>query len=197
MAELIQLYASAPPDVAERLRIGSMLLQYGATSESAQIFQDLLHRAPQNADVHRGMAEVDFAQRDYVAARHEFQRAIRLNAADTASREGLVQTNAVIDMNGSLPGISSAERVRRSENLLNRVIADLEKCAGERIADRAADFDAARQLLSGKNSVPNDDRTLELQTMAQKLWSLRQPLCGNVAAPDKPVDLILAGLANE
>jgi tetratricopeptide (TPR) repeat protein len=197
VAELIQLYASAPPDVAERLRIGSMLLKYGATSESAQIFQDLVKRAPQNSEVHRGMAQVNFAERDYVAARHGFQRALRINSADTASRDGLAQTNAVIDMNGSLPGISSAERVRRSENLLNRVLADVERCSGERMADRAADFDAARQLLSLKTSTPNDDRTLALQTMAQKLWALRQPLCGSNAAPDKPVELILAGLGNE
>lgn len=196
VAELLQLYASAPPDVRERSNIGTLLLKYGATSESAQVFRDLVRSNPQNAAVHRGLAEVDFAEADYVAARHEYQRALRLDSNDAVSRENLANTNVVIDIDASLPGISSAERVRRSENLLSRVLSDLEKCAGERITERAAQVDAARLLLNGKPEI-TDERVSALQNTAQQLWALRPVLCGTNAAPDKPAELVLSKVANE
>jgi tetratricopeptide (TPR) repeat protein len=196
VGELIQLYATTPPGLPERNQIGLLLLKYSATSEAAQIFRDLLKAYPQSPVAHRGMAQVDFAQNDFVSARHEYQRAIRLDSNDEASHQGLQLTNTVIDLDGSLPDISSAERLRRNTNLLARVLDDLEKCAGERISERGTEVEAARSLLR-LPATSNDDKSLALQAQARRLWALRPELCGKSAPPDAPVDLILGRTTNE
>ena len=127
-AELIQLYASAPPDPKERAKIGFLLLNNGATSEAAQIFRDLTHQAPQDADAHLGLGKVDLASGDFIEARHEFQRALRLDPHNQDAAKSLALTNQIIDIDPALPSITSAEVLRRSQNLLTTVLDDLRAC---------------------------------------------------------------------
>lgn len=129
IAELMQLYSSASPsDAKEIVEIGSLLLHTGAISEASQVFHDLAKDSPRNADARRGLGEVAFSNGDYVAARHEFQRAQRLAPDDQQSAQALTLTNEVIELDPALPHISLAERLRRSENLLIRVLKDLQGC---------------------------------------------------------------------
>lgn len=129
VAELMQLYSNAPEwDKAQIADIGFLLLKTGATSEASEVFRDLAKSAPKDADARRGLGAVAFNNGDFVAARHEFQRALRLKPTDEQSGELLGLTNEVIDLHPGLPHISSAERLRRSSNLLMRVIKDLQAC---------------------------------------------------------------------
>ncbi|MBV8072874.1 MAG: tetratricopeptide repeat protein [Acidobacteriaceae bacterium] len=128
IAELMQLYSDAPQSAQERARIGSLLLSNGATSEALRVFQDLAHQQPANAGARVGLAEVYFASGDFISARHEYQHAERLSPHDHQITESLALTNEVIDMDPDLPSISGAERFRRSQNLLSRVVKDLRQC---------------------------------------------------------------------
>ena len=139
IAELMQLYTNLPvQDIAQKLKVGFLLLANGATSEASRIFQDLVKQAPQNAEAHRGLGEAHFSNGDYVSARHELQRALRLNPNNKESMQTLSVTNDVIDMDPALPYIGGFEQVRRSRNLLSRVIKDIEECdPGSGAADSA------------------------------------------------------------
>jgi tetratricopeptide (TPR) repeat protein len=186
VGELIQLYASSPPDAREREKIGFTLLQYGGTSEAGRIFSELVRIYPQQPAARRGMAEVEFASGDYIAARHDFQRALRLDPNDHDSATQLALTNAVIDMDAGLPGISAAER--------RRVLKDLSACPGG--ADFAQQVNAAQAMLS-KRVRTSDDVNLQLQQAAQDLWKQREKACGAAVVQDQAVDLVLARTANE
>jgi tetratricopeptide (TPR) repeat protein len=194
VGELIQLYASSPPDPQEREKIGFLLLQYGGTSEARRIFAELVRIYPQQAAARRGMAEVEFAAGDYIAARHDFQRALRLDPNDHDSVTQLALTNAVIEMDAGLPGISAVERRRRSENLLRRVLKDLLPCMGA--ADFAQQVNAAQTMLT-KRIKKSDDVSLQLQQAAQELWKQRGKVCSTAIVQDPAMDLVLARNANE
>jgi tetratricopeptide (TPR) repeat protein len=194
VGELMQLYANLPrQDVTQKLKVGFLLLANGATSEASRIFQDLANDAPPNSDVRRGLAEVEFATGDYVTARHEFQRALKLAPHDPEGTKGLALTNEVIDMDAALPYITSAEQMRRNRNLLSRVIKNVEEC--RRGAGDSPSLDDARKLLS---RIPKgEDPAFALQTTAAKLWTDRASFCGTAVPQDRALGTVLTRLGRE
>ena len=180
VGELMTMYANAPADTNLRLRIGFDLLKRSATSEGMQVFRDLARTAPRNPQAHRGLGEAYLTSGDFVSARHEFERALRLDPKDRASADSLSQTNSIIEMDPEMPSLTSAERYRRSQNLLRRVLADLGPCSS---AGANAQVEAAKDLLSGKG--PREpDAELKMQNSAVALWNMRTTLCGS----DKPMN---------
>jgi tetratricopeptide (TPR) repeat protein len=194
VGELMQLYANLPrQDVDQKLKVGFLLIANGATSEASRIFDDLVRQAPQNSEVLRGSAEVNFAAGDFVTARHEFQRALKLVPHEPDATRGLALTNDVIDMDAALPYITTAEQMRRNKNLLSRVVKNLEEC--RRGAGNSIRLDDARKLLS---HIPQDeDPAFVLQTTAAKLWTDRASFCGTIAPQDRALDTVLTRLGRE
>ena len=199
VGELIQLYASAPPDPQERSKIGFLLIRYGAISEAEQVFRNLERTYPQLVDSHRGLGLVYFASGEYVAARHEFQHALHLSPKDKETTELLAEANLAIDLDPLQAGISSAERRRRSANLLNRVITTLADCWVQRVPSPTAQhqLDEARNVLAGRHST-DEDFSLTLQRAAGQLWQNRASFCPATNAPaDRVVDLAVQRIGYE
>lgn len=185
VGELMQLYANAPADPKIRSRVGFLLLHYGAASEASQVFHDLARDMPQDAQAHHGLADAYFALGDFVAARHEYQRVSRLAPKDPEISSEVELTNAVIDIDPGLPDITSAERFRRSGNLLRRVLADLGRCAVG--PDLQARLDAAKQLLDTQRTA-DEDIGLQMQNTSQQLWDDRASFCGQTPISDRAVE---------
>ncbi len=195
IAELMQLYTNLPiNDINQKLKVGFLLLTNGATSEASHIFQDLVKEAPKNSDVHRGLGQVYFSSGDYLAGRHEFQRAIKLKPSDAQSTQELALTNEVIDMDAALPYITAAEQMRRNKNLLARVIKNLDSCNPSTDALKQR-LDDSRKLLT---DIPNtEDPAFTLQTAAAKLWMDKKAFCGNAVPQDRALDTVFASIGNE
>ncbi len=196
VAELMQLYTNLPPgDTGQKIKIAELLLTNGATSEAARIFEALAKQIPQNAEVHRGLGQIYFSAGEYVSARHEFQRALRLDSKDVESAQGLALTNDVIEMDAALPAITSSEQMRRSRNLLGRVVKEIESCDGGRGSVQDNALDDARDLLAGKSK--QEDAALTMQSVAAQLWVRKAGLCGPAAPSDRALDTVLARLSHE
>jgi tetratricopeptide (TPR) repeat protein len=198
IAELLQLYSSAPPNPEERAKIGFQLLKTGAISEAAGIFRTLKANFPNGTYGHRGLGEVDFATGDYVSARHEFQRALRISPHDHEIEASLALTNAVIDMDPVLPDISSAERLRRSQRLLARITTELGDCLLLKAPTPVAQqqLDSARELLTRAHPL-EEDYNLTLQRAAVTLWQNRSSFCPANETPNTAVDLTVRRISNE
>ncbi len=199
IGELLQLYGNLPPASDQRMRVGEMLLRNGADAEAASVFRDVLKSAPQDAGAHRGLALIEFRAGDYISARHDYQRALRSSPNDQDAERGLQLTNEIVDIAPELPNISAAERLRRSGNVLNRVRADLERCAGEvapesPLAQRLDSIDKA--LKPGKKS-DSEDEAAQMQTMAEDLWRDRAGLCSKGVVKDAAVEAVLPRLIHE
>ncbi len=188
VGELMQLYANAPADAKIRAKVGFLLLSYGATSEASRVFRDLVRDAPQNGDAHKGLAEAYFAAGDYISARHEFQRAARMTPKDAGIANELALSNSVIDLDPALPDITSAERFRRSGNLLRRVVADLGACPVS--GDLQVRLDDAGKLAKLKQNA-GSDLNLQLQNASRQLWNDRALFCPTTAVSDRAVEAAL------
>lgn len=188
VGELMQLYANAPPDPKIRTKVGFLLLGYGAVSEASQVFRDLIRDSPQDGQAHHGLADAYFASGDFLPARHEYQRAARLAPKDKKITDELALTNSVIDLDPGLPDINSAERFRRSGNLLRRVLADLGACPPRPGFEQR--LEDAQNLLKQKRSA-GDDLALDLQNTSQQLWNDRALFCPRTPISDKAVEAAL------
>ena len=190
IGELMQLYANLPAsEIAQKVKIGFLLLSNGATSEASRIFQDLSKQAPRDPAVQRGLGEVYFASGEFISARHAFERALKLRPSDEESTKNLALTNEVIDMDAALPYITSAEEMRRNKNLLNKVLKYLEQCEGAS-GPLTQQLDDASKLLV---AVPQtEDPAFTLQTTAAKLWSQRGASCGAAVPQDRALDTVFA-----
>ena len=129
IGELMQLYTNLPPNAtAQKLKVADLLLGNGAISEASRIFQELVKIEPQNSEVRRGLGQAEFASGEYVSARHELQKSLRLAPKSQDAEQALALTNEVIDMDAALPYITGSEQIRRSKNLLGRVLKNLGTC---------------------------------------------------------------------
>jgi tetratricopeptide (TPR) repeat protein len=197
IAELMQLYASAPADPSEKAKIGFRLLENGATSEASRVFRDLAHTSPRYADAFRGLGQIAFGSGDYMNAYRNFEHAVHLDPKDADSAEELKLTNAVIELDPALPRISTAERLRRSRNLLNRVLDDLEQCAeGRQVPDAVASHIATATKLLSARPGSKGDLTLDREDAAQQLWKDRGQLCGGTPVEDQAVETVLARIGS-
>lgn len=194
VAELMAMYANAPADYALRLRIGSDLLKRGAISEGTQLFRDATRAMPRNGEAHYGLGQALLASGDFVSARHEFERALRLDSKNRAVSEVLQQTNTVIDLSPEMPSLTYAERFRRSQNLLRRVLNDLSPCSG---TEDETQVSAAQQMLQDPAIRKDPDGALRMQTAAAQLWGRRLKLCGSKTVNDPTLAMALERIGNE
>lgn len=194
IAELMTMYANAPNDANLRMRIGFELLKRSATAEGAQVFRDITRVTPRNSEAHRGLGEALMTGGDFVPARHELERALRLNPKDRSSAEGLALDNSIIDLDPELPGLTSADRYRRSLNLLRRVLNDLAPCEGAAKDTRVVNAKAILDAKSGHDP----DIALQIERTAQQLWTASASLCGNgKPLVDEAVTKVLERIPNE
>ena len=194
IAELMTLYANFPSDLNLHAWIGFNLLDHGATSEATQVFRQLVRVSPRNPEAHRGLAQAYFASGDYISARHEFERALRLNPKDTASANYLKLTNTVVDLDPQLTGIRETERLRRAQNLLRRVVNDISSCADP--ATAANNLADAQKLLASKPA-NTEDAAIEMQRQAVTLWSQRNRWCPGSPTADGALSTVLARISSE
>jgi len=196
VAELLQLYANSGNNAKEKSKIGFLLLQHDATSDAASVFRQLTRDDPKDAEAHRGLGLAYFTLGEYLSARHEFQHAVNLNPNDTDNTALLSRTSAVIDIDPNLPRLTSADRLRRSRLLLDRVIYTLEQCSKR----NGSSDNLKQQLVDGRKLMQTkytdaDAQALQFQDRAQQLWKDRKAFCGDQPVTEQSVDTVLAGLS--
>ena len=194
IGELMTLYVNFPDDQGLKARVGLDLLDHGATSEAAQVFRELARSSPKNAEAHRGLAQALFASGDYSSARHEFERALRLNGKDSVSANELKLTNSIIDLDPNMIGLRDSQRFRRAQNLLRRVTSDLEHCGN---ADPTGGLIAKAKDLLAISPAKREDLALELQQAAIELWRGRPRFCAGKPTADAVLATVLARISSE
>jgi tetratricopeptide (TPR) repeat protein len=197
VGELLQLEATSSGDAKERSKIGFLLLQYDATSDATNLFRDLVKDHPRFVEAHHGLGQSYFDSGDYAAARREFQKAIHVDPNDHENVHLLSLTNAVLNLDPSLPRLNLGERLARSRRLLDRVIHDLNDCTtkngGANDAQKQRLDDAQKLAVSTSNDA--DSLALQLQDAAQQLWKERYTFCTKNAPVDNALITVLEKIA--
>lgn len=207
VGELLQLYGNLPPHSDQRMRVGTLLLNAGADAEAAHVFRDVLkdtstetsaQAAKDAVSAYSGLAKIAFRAGEFIEARHGYQHALRAAPDDLSTKAQLQFTNEIIDISPQLSNISPTERLRRSQNLFNRVAGDLQVCAVQ--PDQKDLLDSRLQHLkqaASQERTDKDDEAALLQQAAQELWKDHTVFCGGQQGIDHALEAVLPRLAQQ
>jgi len=194
LAELLPVQDEAPQDPSARVRMGRLFLLAGSPARAAFVFQSILNDAPANAAARAGLGEAEFAQGNYRAAQRDFGIAVRLAPNDAPARKRLDVSNEVLMLDPTVRGLGSAERFRRSRQLVELAMQATSQCAGLNASPEMQELMArAASAVKARVSLAREDEVSEsMVDTAEQLWQARGKECKAPAEPDSPLALVLA-----
>lgn len=199
LAELLPLEGTGIADTGLRRRVGHLFVLAGAPERGAAIFHDLLRRDARDADSYAGLAEAEFAQGSYRAASADFRAALSLQPRNAETARRLQLVTQVRSLDPMQRGLATAERERRSGEVLRLAVGATERCLGPELTDsvRAA-VDSANAALVGKVPPAQRDEALERNLdLAERVRAVGGAQCRAAASiPEQALDLVLAKLSD-
>jgi tetratricopeptide (TPR) repeat protein len=194
-AELLELAADGPKDRAAEKQTGQMLIDFGLAKEAAALFASMLKRGPPDAAVYAGLGDAEFALANYTTARQAFQSALKIDPADAHAAGRAQLCERIHELDPAARGIPSAERLRRSRELLKTVLQRVPGCAGPESswpAQLSEAVPAAREALArNPRRKPLAGESEADPALAAKVWAALPPAC-LAASGDDPAGRLLA-----
>ena len=194
IAELLELFNDAPDDPALKNRIGRQFMKFKSYANAAAVFEDNLSRHRRDRDSAAGDAEAQFALGHYVQAQRAYRVAFRLDPGDSALLQRLAIVNLVVNLDPSLPSLTTAGRNARVRELLDRDLHAMQDCAESHAGAAAAfqaDEDHVQQLLTSRKRSKNQELTPAMMGAAQQLWRDREQVCGAPRPSEEPLAILL------
>jgi CIC family chloride channel protein len=198
-AELLSVMAEMPKDIAIRIRVGQLLLEYGLPKESSQVFQAVVKDSPGNADAYDGLGKAELARDNWQNAQNAFKSALRLNPDNSLYQEQLYLTEQILSLDPTSRGLSRKQRYEKSRKLLEVSLDALAACldATPSPPKAASELSEAgrKSLLRRKTPRSYADAVEADLELAGRLWALRIDLCGPPTESDQALARVHARLS--
>jgi len=193
LAELLDLAAEAPEeDTATRQRIATLLLANGSPDHAAEVYRAILTTNREDGAAQKGLGDALFATGDFVGARNAYRTAERDGLNDPTIEQRLKECDSVLQLDPSLVRLSANQRFDRARDLLALTSASAQQCT-----TLPADLnDAAQKLFEEKPSRRRDGDTVEMITLAEQVWKVRQSACAG-QAPDAALAAVMSKIQNQ
>lgn len=201
VTELLALAADAGDNVALKKQVGHALLELNAAKESEYLFREVLREARRDGEANAGLGEAEFAQLDYVSAQEAFRNALRWKPNDEAVQKRLELCGQIVSLDPTGRRLSPAERYRRSQALLERVLKAFESCTATSSELTFPDavrtqLEGARKALGKRPRERSYREEAEAATVAAgELWKAHENLCGSAGDGDEALVRVLARLS--
>lgn len=195
LAELLPLQDQAPSDAATQTKLARLFLTAGSPARAAAIFRDLIGAQPQDPEAHIGLGDAEFSLANYTAAQSAYIAALRLRPDDRTARKNLELCDQVLNLDPMRRGLDTAERYRRSVQVLQLVVDKVPQCLTPAQANAAANLanDAADAVKRRVPSAGQSDAVESNLDLANKLWQAERATCtAAVSLADEPLQLVLA-----
>jgi tetratricopeptide (TPR) repeat protein len=206
VSELLDLLKEAPEDPSVRWRIGRLLLEAGAPEKAAATFEALVESGRATPQAYEGLGEAEFALGHYLSARTAFGRSLSLDPRASRTLDWLRLTSRVVELDPTYRKGGTRERLRRSEELLDRARRELERCGdlpegavgpkvplpgpAQKLVDAALET-KTRRVEAGRS----EDYVEADISLAQELWQARLQTCPAIPIADEPLRHVLEKLA--
>jgi tetratricopeptide (TPR) repeat protein len=178
LSELLPIQDDSANDMAQRKRIAHLFVVAGSPSRAVAIFREVLRRDSRDADAYVGLAEAALSLGDYETARADLLAAQKLMPEDSSSLQPrMILTDSVIALDPTQRGLSLAEQVRRSRNLLQMTLVSARSCLGAQAPQVAAALDSAMTLVSPARAAVQAQSVEQNLSLAEQLWGLRRSRC--------------------
>jgi Flp pilus assembly protein TadD len=193
-AELLRLQAELPNVPRLQHELAGRFLALGDAAQAADVLQKLMKQHSTDVDAARSLTDALLTLGRFREARDAASHALALAPQDHATRERLDQINDALSLDPTLRGLSPGARLRRSGDLLARVLQDVESCmaalspAPQQQTDWSALHARAQTAIAAKPPSPRETDALDALTdqrlaIADELWRLRANACGIPAGP--------------
>ncbi len=199
-AEMLSLMAETPEDMAARKQVAHLLLDYGLSAESSQMFREILRKNPQDAGSYAGLGQAEFARGDLRSARQAFNNALRRNPEDAISQKRLELADQILGLDPNQRGLSASEKYARSRKLIEAILESLDRCLGAEINPPTQSpnptVDAARKsLLNRRRPRSHSDAAEANMALCEQLWRLRIDSCGPPKVADEALRIVMTRLS--
>ena len=176
-------------------RLAQWFMIAGSPKRAAAIYRTLTTKDAEDRADYAGLGEAELEDGQYRDAHIAFFRAFVKNPNDASIRDRLELLNTVTSLDPTPRQLPTAEKYRRSLQILAMARASLEACGvpPDEVARLRAEADAAAAKKADAR-ITNElaEQVLEL---AEKLWRARVKSCSPVAAGEDPLRLIMEKLA--
>jgi CIC family chloride channel protein len=180
-AELLALKSELPADPALRRRVARLFLKFGVATESVAMFRDLVKKNSNDDESYAGLGEAELALDDLAAAQTAFHNASRREPENAEYHANAELLDEMVAIDPVLRTLSAADRYRHSRNLLETVLATLDRCRSTNpiVEDPPADaIEKARRALERPIRPRSYRESTDFNiTLARQLWSARAKEC--------------------
>jgi CIC family chloride channel protein len=199
-AELLAIAQAMPEDEAVRKRVGRMLIDHGLPQDAARLFRSIVDGNKQDVVAWDGLGESEFAAGAYVEAVRALQAALRIDPRDAAAAQRKETAEAILRLDPTLAGLSSAERFERSRTVLKDVINEVGVCKGSdgRYPPPIEDAVKTAELSLAHGARPSSlsDAAEANDVLAGQLWTSRVKDCKPAPMPNDPLAKVMAKLVH-
>jgi tetratricopeptide (TPR) repeat protein len=165
--------AGGPSDNESKKQVGRMLVQYGLPRDAAALFRDVVQHDKRDTGAWDGLGDAAFAEADYARAREAYRSSLTIDPTDQHARQRLDLTEKIVALDPTLPGLTAAQRLRRSRDLLTAAAAVVNRCGAD------------------PGTLPRRAATAENLARAAQVWNARPGAC-QLTADEQPLALVMA-----
>jgi tetratricopeptide (TPR) repeat protein len=184
LSEVLLLQINSATDPAAQKQIAALFLQAGSAQRAAETYRQMIRDHPDDIDAHLGLARSEEMADDYRAAENAVMAAIHLRPYDRAIQLQLRQVVRLASLDPTSRRLSTAEKYRRSMEILRLVREELAACG-------QTSPPARPQATAGPVTNEIAEACLD---QAANLWEQRVQVCKQPPAPDDPLPLLIKKL---
>ena len=198
LSELLLLQNEAGDDSATEKKTAQLFLSAGSAPRAAEIYRKLAREAPDDSQVNEDLGLAEVLLGNYRAARNAFWRALELHSDSASIRTELAVVAKLSDLDPTSRRLSSAEKFRRSVEILDMTRDSLNSCLSNRhVPDNLKPLlESADRLKSEKiKGQPSNETSEARLDLAEKLWASRGEVCSEAPRPEDPLPVLMKKLA--
>ena len=184
LPELLLLQNSPIHDAATLKQIAALFLQAGSASRAGETYRQIIQGSPDDVEAHLGLARSEVLAGDYRAAESAVMKVARQHPYDATLQSQMRQVVRLASLDPTSRRLSTAEKNRRSQEIVKMVEEELEAC-GQPVAPSQP----------GPVQGPLSNEIAEARLdQAETLWQQRLKACKQPPAADDPLPLLMRKL---
>jgi len=198
LSELLLLENQDGNDPAKEKKIAELFLNAGSASRAVEIYRKLVREEPADSQLNAVLGRAEALLGNYRAAHNAFRRALELDSGSTSIQTELTVIDELSDLDPTSRRLSSAEKFRRSQEILVLAKGELDAClSGRRIPEVLKPLLSSADQMQAEKSKgqPSNESAEERLDLAEKLWNHRGEACNEAPREEDLLPMLMKKLS--
>lgn len=195
LSELLLLDGGSP---AIAKKVAGLYLEAGSAVRAEAAYQALIKENPEDADAWAGLGQAELRRGEYGTAHAAFAAELKIHPDDPAAETRVQLANRLADLDPTSRRLGSAEKFRRSQQILDLVETETRECLQKQAVPQALGnlFVSSAKLKAEKTSkTPSNEAAESRLELAAEIWKARLQACSTKPAAEDPMTLLIAKIS--